>query len=220
MTKVYVPSSGPQSWRALLAEPENQWKTGFSAKTIAHCWEMANGLPPEIAAIFGGDAELLLAIPEHKVALGDGYRESQNDVFALVKVSNRTIALAVEGKVNETFGETIGEWNAEPSRAKKQRLAFLCDLLGIACPPPRGIRYQLLHRASSAVLESRRFKTDEAAMIVHSFSSEAKGFDAYSEFLEILGLSARPGEMAERRLANGQILRLGWVEGDARFLSA
>jgi hypothetical protein len=31
-------------------------------------------------------------------------RESQTDVFALVKSNSRTIAVAVEGKVNESFG--------------------------------------------------------------------------------------------------------------------
>jgi hypothetical protein len=70
--KIYIPSLGPQSWQALLADPVRHWKIGYSARTIASCWEAANGLlPTEIAALFGRDAELLIAIPEHKVSLGD-----------------------------------------------------------------------------------------------------------------------------------------------------
>jgi hypothetical protein len=81
-------------------------------------------LPPEIAKLLGVDAELLLAIPEHKVSLRDAGRESQTDVFALVKSNDQTIAVAVEGKVNEAFGPTIKDWYVDPSPAKQQRLAF------------------------------------------------------------------------------------------------
>lgn len=114
MSKIYVPTLGPQSWQALLADPEKQWKTGYSARTVAHCWQDANGLPKEIAFLFGGDAELLIAIPEHKVSLRDAGRDSQTDVFALVKSNNRTIAVAVEGKVNESFGPIIRDWYVAP----------------------------------------------------------------------------------------------------------
>src|SRR5258708_38781126 len=106
MSKFHVPTSGPSSWQALLAEPEKQWRTGYSARTLAYSWEAAKGLPPEIGTLFGNDAELLIAVPEHKVPLGDSGRESQSDVFAIVKADGRTIAVAVEGKVNESFGPT------------------------------------------------------------------------------------------------------------------
>jgi hypothetical protein len=65
MAHIYVPSVGAESWRSLLADPEKHWKTGFSAKTLAHAWESAGGLPPEISRLFGANAELLLALPEH-----------------------------------------------------------------------------------------------------------------------------------------------------------
>jgi hypothetical protein len=124
MQKIYVPTIGAESWQALLADPEKQWKTGFSARTLAYCWEakedeLVNGLPPKIAALFGVGAELLIALPEHKVSLGDAGRESQTDVFALIKSKNRTIAVAVEGKVNESFGPTIkiGIWTRLPANS-------------------------------------------------------------------------------------------------------
>lgn len=82
-------------------------------------WEAANGVPPEISKILGGSVELLLAIPEHKVALPGGRRESQCDVFALIRVGNETMAIAVEAKVNEPFGPTVSEWMVN---ARKGRL--------------------------------------------------------------------------------------------------
>lgn len=73
---ILVPSTGPASWRAFLAD-EKHWKTGYSAKSLAYCWSEAEGLPTEIAAALDTSPlftprELLLAIPEHKVSLAGG----------------------------------------------------------------------------------------------------------------------------------------------------
>jgi hypothetical protein len=220
MRKIYVPTAGPQNWQALLADPIKHWRTGYSARTLAHCWEAAEGLPPEIALLFGPDTELLIAIPEHKVSLRDSGRESQTDVFALVKSNSRTIAVAVEGKVNETFGPIIRDWYLDPSPEKQQRLAFLCNLIGVRFPPPDDVHYQLFHRTASAVIEAERFKTDDAAMVVHSFSPEKKGFDAYAAFLSLFDLAAEPGQLVSKGLSNGRKIHFGWAEGDPRFLSA
>jgi hypothetical protein len=218
MSKFYVPTLGPQSWQSLLADPIKHWSTGYSARTLAYSWETADGMPPEVRSLFAPDAQLLIAIPEHKVSLGDKGRESQSDLFAIVKADNRTIATAIEGKVNESFGPIVKDWYANPSAGKQRRLAFLCGLLGLKLPPPDSLHYQLLHRTASAVIEADRFKTDDAAMIVHSFSTENKWFEAYAEFLGLFGLSAKPGEMVRTNLPNGRELRLGWAQGDPRFL--
>jgi hypothetical protein len=39
MNKMYLPTVGPQDWQKLLADPEKQWRTGYSARTIAYAWE-------------------------------------------------------------------------------------------------------------------------------------------------------------------------------------
>ncbi|WP_409363642.1 DUF6946 family protein [Bradyrhizobium sp. AUGA SZCCT0431] len=126
----------------------------------------------------------------------------------------------MEGKVNESFGPTIREWYVDPSPGKQQRLAFLCDLVGVQCPPPGDAHYQLFHRTASAVIEAERFKTDDAAMVVHSFSPENKWLDAYAAFLNLFGLAARPGQLVSTELPDGRPLHFGWAEGDPQFLSA
>jgi hypothetical protein len=152
MSKIYVPSTGPAEWKRFLADPDRQWQTGFSAKTLAHCWENANGLPNEIVSMLKpheGDVELLLAIPEYKVPLPGASRgESQNDVFALARAGDLTFAIMVEGKVSEPFGETLGDWLQNASDGKHKRLASICDLLGLNLPLPGHIYYQLLHRTA------------------------------------------------------------------------
>ena len=47
MSKFYLPTVGPNDWQCLLADPAKQWRAGFSAKTLAHCWESANGTEGE-----------------------------------------------------------------------------------------------------------------------------------------------------------------------------
>lgn len=217
MSRIYVPTRGPGDWRALLADPERHWRAGYSAMAAACSWDAADGLPPEIAAMFGTDAELLLAIPEHKVALPGGRRESQCDVFALVRDGNETVSLAVEAKVAEPFDRTIGDWLRNASDGKRTRLAAICELLGCR-PPPDDLYYQLFHRTAAAILEAKRFGTDTAAMVVHSFSQEHRWFEDFAAFCAFLGVDAARGTRLTRTLPGGGNLILGWATGEARFL--
>ncbi len=201
-----------------LADPEKQWRRGYSAMAAALAWEAANGLPQEIAALIGGSPELLLAIPEHKVALPGGSRESQCDVFALVKTAEGTMAVAVEAKVNEPFGPTVGEWLKNASAGKVERLRFICDLLGLEVPQSDGLRYQLFHRTAAAILEAHRFKTDCAAMIVQSFSQEKRWYEDFEAFVDLFGLQVEPGKSARIELPSGVPLILGWAVGSAAYL--
>ncbi len=74
MGKILIPANGPADWQQFLAEPEKQWKRGYSARTLAHCWHDADGFPKDVCAVLTSsgnfrDIELLVAIPEHKVSL-------------------------------------------------------------------------------------------------------------------------------------------------------
>jgi hypothetical protein len=180
-------------------------------------WEAAAGLPPEIAVLFPTRPELLLAVPEHKVLLPGGGRPSQCDVFALIRLSDATCALAVEAKVNETFGPTLAEWQTTPSPGKALRLASICQMLGLSNPAPK-LRYQLFHRTAAAVVEARRFKTDHAAMIVQSFSQDHRWHDDFARFAAQFGVNTPPGEAATVSLPCGLPLTLGWATGGAEFV--
>jgi hypothetical protein len=210
----------PQSWQGLLADPEKHWRIGFSARTLAHAWESANGLPPEISCLFGDSAELLLALPEHKVDVPGGSRPSQTDLFALLRWNGRTVALAVEGKVDEPFGPTVGEWLDAASDGKRLRLDYLRRVLGLRNDGLSNLRYQLLHRTASAVIEADRFRTDDAATIVHSFSSTGAWFDAFEAFAGQIGVCVEKDRLATTTTPNGKNLHLAWATGDRRFLAA
>jgi hypothetical protein len=53
-------TSGPEDWQALISDPVKHWRSGYSAQTLACCWEAAEGFPPEVAqALSQSDSPLL-----------------------------------------------------------------------------------------------------------------------------------------------------------------
>lgn len=217
--RILIPTSGPDDWQQFLAKPDLQWAIGYSARTLAYAWEAAKGLPPEIADLTSaafGPGELLFAVPEHKTALPGGRRESQSDVFALVRHQSGLATYTIEGKVDETFGPTVGEWLTSASVGKRERLDFILDLLGIEqCPDI--IRYQLLHRTASALIEADRFDAKLAGMIVHSFSPVNRWRDEFDQFVALLGGGEKQGELIRFQVPSGKRLMLGWASGDQSF---
>jgi len=217
MTQIFAASTGPETWRTRLADPEKHWRDGYSAKLTAESWETSKGLPTEIAQLLGSNAALQLALIEHKVPLAGGGADSQCDVFALVRADNRDIAMAVEAKVNEPFGPLLSEWYHEPSAGKVKRLRAICEMLGLPDPettPLSGsLRYQLFHRTAAAVVEARRFHRPVAAMIVQSFAPDHRWFADYAAFCALFGLTVAPQKSAECTLPCGTVLILGWACG-------
>ena len=219
MNRIYIPTSTPDDWRKFLAEPEKQWRSGYSAKELAECWEDASGFPPEFEKLFSDSddgvlngLELLLAIPEYQVDLPGGRRPSQNDLYVLARTSDGQLAaIMVEGKVAEPFGDTLDVWLKDASKGKQTRLRFLCETLGLAYPPPLHIRYQLLHRTASAIIEARRFNAKYAMMIVHSFSPEHRWLEDYQAFLGLYGVTGQVEELVELPLPGAIRLYAGWV---------
>lgn len=225
MPRILSFTKGPDDWKALLADPEKHWKTGFSARALAHCWESCEGFPPEVdGALAASDEPLLqsltplVAVPESKVPLPGGDRASQNDIFVLTRSAAGAVVIMVEGKVEESFGELLGDWLKDASDGKRERLRHLQSKIGLAAVPS-DVRYQLLHRAASAVITAEQFRAVAAVMLVHTFTRQDTGWADYQRFLKLFGVEA------ERRM----VQRLGdkspvplfaaWVAGAAEFLA-
>jgi hypothetical protein len=225
VARILTFTSGPEDWQALLADPARQWRTGYSARTLAYCWEAADGFPPEVAKALQqtdeaslGELTPVLAIPEFKVPLPGGVRPSQNDLFVLALGAQGPVSIMVEGKVNESFGPTLGEWRADASRGKVSRLRFLLSTLGLMENPADSIRYQLLHRAASAVITGEQFRAAAAIMIVHSFSEQRVGWSDYQSFAALFGVDAVEG-VVQRLGRESRIPLFGpWVVGNCSFL--
>ena len=242
MSRIFVPATSADGWQALLADPQGQWRTGFSAKALAYCWQEADDFPPSVRAAFAAsgfplfrDIELLLALPEHKVPLPGGLRASQTDLFALGKTGDELVSIAVEGKVAESFGDLVEDWleqraaaeekrgrPREPSAGAQERLKYLCAVVGLPENEASDLRYQLLHRTASALIEARRFNARHALMLVHSFSQAdppiwLDDFQTFADRLKCEGAGA--GTLVFVGDQDGIDLYLGWAKGDARFLT-
>jgi len=221
---IYMPSQGVEDWKKLLIEPDKQWKKGYSARTLAYCWENSNGLPLDLEHILTEeekfkDIKPILIIPEHKVALPPAKgRPSQNDVWVLGKSSEELVSIAVEGKVSEPFGPTLEEWKPSSTKGKIERYEFLKKLLNLDDKLPTTLRYQLLHRTASAILEAKRFNAKYAIMLVHSFSQGNEWFDDYRAFANLYGVNAEVNKLHYAGHVSGKKLYLGWVKGDKKFL--
>lgn len=220
MTNFYTPTQSSDDWRRLLADPEKHWKDGYSAKMLATCWQSAGGFPAEVTASFRAsdiplirELEFVAGFPEHKVELPGGQRPSQTDLMVLARAGSEFAAVAVEGKVEESFGELVGIWRQAASEGKTERLAYLTELLGLSGRDLDGIRYQLLHRTASALLTARHFAARHAVMLVHSFSNKRTGFEDYAAFLQFFGLNATTGTVQRAGTVGSTELYFSWTVG-------
>ncbi|QPC83024.1 hypothetical protein G4Y79_01215 [Phototrophicus methaneseepsis] len=228
MKRIFIPASQAQDWQQFLAEPERQWKVGYSARTLAYCWHTATGFPEEVGLVFASSPllafhsiEPLLILPEYKVSLKGRGPDSQNDIFVLGKAQDgELVSIMVEGKVEESFGDSLGKWksaNKGFTDNKRERLDDLQQHLGLASIPD-DIYYQLLHRTASAVIEARRFNARYAIMLVHSFSPTASWFDEYARFLNLFDVVAEKNVLHHLNVVDGIDVYTVWVTGDVCFL--
>ena len=224
MPTIYVPAQSADDWARFLTDPVKHWRTGYSARTLAYSWQEANGFPSEVQDAFASNdqlsrIQLLLALPEHQVPLVGGSRPSQNDIWALARAGNELVSIAVEGKVSEPFGPTLSEWLAKESKGKSARLAFLHRELNLNEELAGTIRYQLLHRTASAVIEAKRFGASHAVMLGHSFSPSQEWLPDFHEFSSLLRVERSINRVRSAGNRGGFHLHIGWVCGNEKYLS-
>ena len=224
---LYIETKGPESWKEFLAEPKKQWKTGYSAKSLAYSWECQDGFPKTFQKALKESAlelEMLLGIPEYKVNLDTKKAPSQNDLFVLAKDKIGLATIMIEGKVSESFDKLVKDWYNN-TESRKQRLDFLLKKLDLKkrIVDVEDFRYQLFHRTVSAIITAEKFTAEKAIMIVHSFSQTEEWFDDFSKFLKLLNpVIINPVTDKIYKcgiLSSGIELHIGWIKGDKKYLT-
>jgi hypothetical protein len=121
------------------------------------------------------------------------------DVMAYGRnAAGERVILAVEGKADEVFALRVYAWvrgdrpevelSQLPRPSRKRRLAFLARHLGLGIGTESRLRYQLLHRTASAVLEAQLHGAVAAIVLVHAFGSESvENWNDFSDFVHELG---------------------------------
>ena len=200
-----------------LAKQERHWKRGYSAYELAHSWINAGDIPAPVRSVMDtcpdyAGATLVEGLFEREVDLRTPGRRSQTDLLAFVKCGHADAVIAVEGKVDEPFGELVSTWN-DRSPGRERRLEGLCASLGLRVAEILDIRYQLLHRTASAIYEAHRYRTKQAVMLVHSFSATDASFVDFQAFATSFGVSIPAvNRVSEERECEGVRLRLAWVK--------
>ena len=194
--RIYAPVDGLATWRSRLADPKKHWVRTKSAFETAVFWELGSrqprGLHPAVCALLDREERLSRAVaiasfPEHCVQLPGGSTASQSDVWAILKLKDGLASLAVEGKAGESFAETVGEWRTNASDGKARRLEFLCEQLGLNSGVDDLLRYQLLHRAASALIEADRIGAVAAILLVLAFTEDTTSRSDFTRFTSCLG---------------------------------
>jgi hypothetical protein len=217
--RLYVPVTEPEDVVRHLGKKEKHWKGGKSAHALAYAWHGRADFPPAIDAALKGhsifkSAKLIDGFLERQTDLGSSGRHSQTDLLAIVGVDDGLAILAVEGKAGESFGKYVEDW-LDGTDEKEERLRGLCSILGLDRDVALRLRYQLLHRSASAILEAKRYRTSVAALLVHSFSNDTKGFADFGAFLQALRLETPTrGALVGPVERKGVSLYAGWVQDE------
>ncbi|MBZ0284933.1 MAG: hypothetical protein K8L97_29630 [Anaerolineae bacterium] len=162
----------------------------------------------------------MLAFPEYKVPLPGGRAASQNDLFVLARDhQEQLMTIMVEGKVAEPFGLTLEAWHKADSSGKIERIQFILEQLQLPSVISSDIRYQLLHRTVSVVIEAKRFHAKNAVMIVHSFSQKNQWFEDYQKVVALFEVDAQLNKLVFLKRLGEIDLYSGWATGDERFLN-
>ena len=206
----------PEDVIPYLAKQEHHWKKGYSAYELAHSWVNADGIPTTVRLVLDtcpdcAGAALVEGFFERDVDLRTPGRPSQTDLLVFAKLAHGNAVIAVEGKVDEPFGDLVSKWNNTPG--KETRLEALCASLGLSIPNVAATRYQLLHRTASALYEAQRYQVKRAMMLVHSFSEANRSFQDFQAFAEIMGMPVGDvNQVSGERECEGIRLRLAWVK--------
>ena len=226
--RLYVPAVEPEDVVRHLARKEKHWKAGKSAHALAYVWHGRADFPPAIDRVLKAhsifeSAKLIDGFLERQTDLGSLGHHSQTDLLVIAGLDQGLAVLAIEGKAGEPFGEYVHEWlgrNEEEYKEKeygkkKDRLEDLEKRLRLSRDETLSLRYQLLHRAASAILEAKRYRTSTAALLVHSFSDDKKGFADFCSFLKKFGVKDPfANTLVGPILRDGVSLYAAWVQDD------
>lgn len=205
-----------EDWRQLLADPVKHWKDDYSAKELAKGWAGCERFPRKVERILsqsGLELTPLFGFPEYKVDLPGGARPSQTDLYVLAQDSEGSLfPIMVEGKAKETFGPLVSEWKKERSETGLARLDFLANDLGLTGRDIDGLRYQLLHRTVSVLLEGRRIGARQGMMLVHAFADNADSFADYGRFLAYFGIDAEKDIVQGPVILGDFHLQFAWIQ--------
>ena len=211
-----------------LAGPKRayQWKDGRSAKEAARAWlgVTSPALPEEIAAALATNAAFDLpsewtAEPEVRIPFDDLRGEPRNtDLLVRARDARGTFLIAVEGKADEAFGETVDQALAAARRRLEQNprsggveriRRLVASLFGTTVenePAVGRLRYQLLTATAGALAAARREGGVRVMLLIQEFrSSETRDDRCRANAADLDSFAARLTRGELPTVAPGQV---------------
>lgn len=162
-----------------------QWTDGRSAKELAKAWcgrTSGPAVPNELQELLNTHSDIrgaiiLEAIPEHRVSFDDIPGEPRNtDLVCIAQRANQRMAISIEAKADEPFGELITNVLSTPPPSRRpERLNRLCQaLLGCRVDDLTRInkfRYQLFYGIGAAISYAAQINASRALFVVHEFQT-------------------------------------------------
>jgi hypothetical protein len=201
LSKRGIALSSLETWETLAGpKGSNQWVDGRSAKELARAWLEGDGkkLPVEVESLLAnhkdfGPVRSWSAEPEAKLRFDTFAGEPRNSDLAVhAEDRHGSFLIAVEGKADEPFGETVSEARAAAVRrhlenSRSNGVARIEQLAAAMLAPEKmgdvplgGIRYQLLTACAGALCEAERSKYTRALMLVHEFVTDKTSDDNHT----------------------------------------
>jgi hypothetical protein len=195
------------------ARGERHWRNERSAKELAKAWcgrESDSAVPIELQELLRthpdiDGATIFEATPEQKVRFDDIPGEPRNvDLACIAKRANQRIAISIEAKADEPFGELVADVLKTPRPTRRpERVKRLCQALFGPQPgdlPSIGeLRYQLLYGVGAALAYASQVNSSRALFVVHEFASPSSISERLTinerdlnNFLKLLAAKAVP----------------------------
>lgn len=189
-----LPIGSVDEW-GRLAGPKRtvQWKPGRSAYELAHAWCRAGpAVPAEVANLLESHhatrgATVTWGTPELRIHFDSAGGEPRNaDLALLAECHGQPVAITVEGKADEPFGNLVSEVLADAVDrglgGRSQGVRRVTELAASLLPPRGGekasrpplkrLRYQLLTALAGSIAFAAQHEAKHAVLIIHEFLTD------------------------------------------------
>ena len=174
-------------WRSWTRpKAEYHWRAGRSAMELARAWftSPVPVCPPEVESLLESHpvtagVALTEGWPEYVTPLPERGEGRNHDLLLVGCRDGCGVVVSVEAKVDEPFGERIGDYwlrareSKRRTRAPERIEALVSMVFGSGTRPDAKpwslLRYQLLTAVAGTAIEAAHRKSDTAVLIIHEF---------------------------------------------------